>query len=192
MLNKIDCSNVLKDGKIEADHELQISSKHCACWQFDLQQGMAESRQHSGMWVMTSYLKCILHQNNGQMKWIFKWNNDVHEVNFYNIWTEPGARKVWKVAFQLFIRTECQVIVFRQVESLCIRQLMKMNWQACSEYHDVCCDKNCTNKYKCFKDMGIWMQWSHLILQVKNWIDFIARWRHMCYKFVHYRANIYV
>jgi len=32
-----------------------------------------------------------------------------------------------------------------------------------------------------FKDLGIWMLLSCLILQVKNWvIDFIARWCHWC------------
>jgi len=52
------------------------------------------------------------------------------------------------------------------------------------------CSKNCANWCRYFKDMGIWMQWFHLILQVKNWVgDFIAMWRHWCYKFVQYRVN---
>jgi len=38
--------------------------------------------------------------------------------------------------------------------------------------------------------LKIWaMQWAFLILQVKNWVDFIARRRHWRYKFIQYRAN---
>jgi len=41
-----------------------------------------------------------------------------------------------------------------------------------------------------FKDMGIWMQWYRLILQVKNWVvDFIARWRHWFYKLVYLKSR---
>jgi len=41
-----------------------------------------------------------------------------------------------------------------------------------------------------FKDTDIWMQWSRLILQVNNWVvDFMARLRHFCYKYVRYRVN---
>jgi len=48
------------------------------------------------------------------------------------------------------------------------------------------CAKNCANWYGYFKDMGIWMQWSGLILQMKSWVvDFITRY----YKFVQYRVN---
>jgi len=32
--------------------------------------------------IVMSYLECILHKNNGQIKWLFKWYNGVHEVYF--------------------------------------------------------------------------------------------------------------
>jgi len=43
LLNKIHCSNVLKDEKIEAVHNLLEQQQAVYLWQFDLQQGMAGS-----------------------------------------------------------------------------------------------------------------------------------------------------
>jgi len=46
-----------------------------------------------------------------------------------------------------------------------------------SQYHDIQLCQNCANWCGYNKDME--MQWSRLIVQVKNWVvDFIIKWRH--------------
>jgi len=67
LLNKIDCSNVLKDGKIEAVHDLLEQQQAlyllalCIC---RLHQGLTESLTSvRHQWMVTSYLECILRKN---------------------------------------------------------------------------------------------------------------------------------
>jgi len=86
-LNKIDFSSVKKDGKIEAVHDL-LEQKQALClltiWSAVKYCGKSCGVKHQQMTI--SYLEYILQQNNGHLKWIFKWYNDVHDVNFSYIW----------------------------------------------------------------------------------------------------------
>jgi len=96
VLNKIDCSNVLKDGKIEGIHNLLNSSKCCSCCQFDLQTAPRPDRKsHESESSANGDVISRMHfaYNNRQIKQIFKWYNGVHEVDFYNIWTVPESKK---------------------------------------------------------------------------------------------------
>jgi len=84
--NKIDYSNILKDGKIlEAVHgrfEHHHCSKLCACWQFDLQWCEAESHAAWGISKWWRHLVCVLQRNNRYITPTFILYNDVHAVNF--------------------------------------------------------------------------------------------------------------
>jgi len=62
--NRIDCSSVLKNGRLlETIHgrfEHHHCSKLCACWQFDLQWCVAESHAAWGISKLSCHLVCVL------------------------------------------------------------------------------------------------------------------------------------
>jgi len=75
------------------------SSKRCrpTCCQIDLQTAPRPDRKSHEREVSENgdvISRMHFAQNNGQIKQIFKWYNDVHEVDFFNnIWTELGSKK---------------------------------------------------------------------------------------------------
>jgi len=175
-MNKVDCSSVLKDGKLEAVDDLREQQQALyllAIWYADCTKAWQKVSQ---AWSISEWWRHIW--NAFCVKQWTRSNRPLNDIMmfmklifFYTFGLNQEARKVKKVTFTVHnngITSEVMVI-------------FKISW--CSIFA-----QNCANWYEYFKDIGIWMQWSHLILQVKNWIvDVIARWRHWCYKFVQYR-----
>jgi len=100
------------------------------------------SVQHQRM--VTSYLECILHKNNGQIKRIFESYNGVHEVDFYNIWSEPGSKKGPTKSLFIFYSNWVTSFYILPAGITLYYLLMKMKYRAHLKYHDAqLCQKLC-------------------------------------------------